>query len=36
VPFLVTGAAALVSIVPAWAKFKTPAKGSEEKVSSEK
>jgi len=35
VPFLVTGAAALVSIVPAWAKFKTPGKGSEEKVNSE-
>jgi MFS family permease len=35
VPFLVTGAAALISILPAWAKFKLPKKGSEEKVSSE-
>ena len=35
VPFLVTGAAALVSILPAWAKFKLPKNGSEEKVISE-
>jgi MFS family permease len=35
VPFLVTGAAALVSILPAWAKFKLVKDGSEEKVISE-
>lgn len=35
VPFLVTGAAAVFSILPAWVKFKLPKAGSEEKVISE-
>ena len=36
VPFLVTGAAAVISILPAWAKFRLPKNGSEEKVISER
>jgi hypothetical protein len=35
VPFLVTGAAAVISILPAWVKFKLPKGGSEEKVISD-
>jgi hypothetical protein len=31
----VTGAAAVISILPAWLKFKLPKNGSEEKVISE-
>ena len=36
VPFLVTGAAAVISILPAWVKFRLPKNGSEEKVISER